>query len=255
MNEFEELIIKNKKKFNSNEEVILTSLLENQEFIIKNNLTALAKKCYTSPASMHRIIKKLDFQGFGEFRYFVKNSLIKSTIKHQPVSLESYQAKLYYEIDLTLSMNQHKIDAFMDLLKKSEHTYCYGTGWKQKNIAESFSHDLLYYKKKSFALRNEGDLRILANQLTSKDLVIIISLSGNTESYLDVLELFELNNINVISITCDTPNSLMSFSKVNLMYKDTLEFTGKHWQCLTLQVLMDYLLERYYTDVYRLEFQ
>lgn len=254
MNEFEELIIKNKKKFNSNEELILTSLLENQEFIINNNLTALAKKCYTSPASVHRIIKKLDFQGFGEFRYFVKNSLIKSAINHQPVSLESYQEKLNSDINLTLSMNQYKIDTFIQLLKKSENTYCYGTGWKQKNVAESFSHDLLYYQKKAFALRNEGDLRILANQLTTKDLVIIISLSGNTESYLDVLELFELNNINVISITCDTPNSLMSFSKVNFMYKDTLEFTGKHWQCMTLNVLMDYLLECYYANVYSFEF-
>lgn len=109
---------------------------------------------------------------------------------------------------------------------------------------DNFSIDLLYYGRTCTTLRTIDDLRIASDNSDKNTVFLIVSLSGNGEKYVNELKNFSFKDSSVVSVTLDSSNQLTSLADHSLYYKtDTLNNNKKHWNCITLHFLMDYLLE------------
>jgi len=146
-------------------------------------------------------------------------------------------------IQLTKQLNEKDIIEIADVILEENIKYCFGTGWKQKQLVDNFSTDLLYYGESFTTLRTEDDLKAASTHMDENSLLLIVSLSGNTSSYIDILKQSLLRNVTVISITADVSNTLSSLADYSLYYKDDiLENTSKHWNTNTLHFILDYLI-------------
>lgn len=202
----------------------------------------LAVNCYSSPSTIHRVIKKLGFKGFPDFKYRITDE-----IKHVSVPSfddEEYVQKIVNDIQLTKRLNEKEIIQIAKVILSKKKKFCFGTGWKQKQIIDNFSVDLLYYDEAFTTFRTINDMKIAASNMDTDSLILIVSLSGNAETYLETLKTCLLKNITIVSITADTPNTLSSLAHYSLYYKeDIMDNDKKHWNTNTLSFLSDYLIE------------
>lgn len=65
----EELITKHQKLFGELDKEIIAYMLNNPEQIKKLSITELADITFTSKSTVLRLVKKLGFSGYSEFKY------------------------------------------------------------------------------------------------------------------------------------------------------------------------------------------
>ena len=68
---FEDLIKENKEKFTQTDFDIVDFLINNKNKKLDLSINEFAKKCLTSRTSILRFSKKLGFEGYSEFKYFL----------------------------------------------------------------------------------------------------------------------------------------------------------------------------------------
>ncbi|AYW47281.1 hypothetical protein C7K38_02130 [Tetragenococcus osmophilus] len=211
------------------------------EILMKN----LADRCYISISTLHRLILKIGFSGFSDFKLRITDDLKTiETAKLSSFDEENYLQNYLNNITLTKRLNEGEIKKVANVILEKTHRFCFGTGWKQKQVIDNFSNDLLYYGESFITLRTENDLRLSADTMDENSVLIILSLSGNTENYSKILETCKLRNITIISITSDKINSLSSLADYSLYYKENvLDDIDKHWNTGALDFLVNYLIE------------
>ncbi|MCF1684656.1 MAG: MurR/RpiR family transcriptional regulator [Tetragenococcus koreensis] len=205
----------------------------------------LAERCYISISTLHRIILKIGFNGFSDFKIRITDNLKAiEAAKESLFDEEKYLQNYLSNITLTKRLNEGEIKKVADVILEKKSRFCFGTGWKQKQVINNFSNDLLYYKESFITLRTENDLRLSTDTMDENSVLIILSLSGNTENYSEVLKTCKIRNVTIISITSDKINSLSSFADYSLYYKENvLDNIDKHWDIGTLNFLVNYLIE------------
>jgi RpiR family glv operon transcriptional regulator len=67
-------------------------------------------------------------------------------------------------------------------IKTAKNVLIYATGFTQNNYSKDFSNDLFLSGRPNFLISGETNFEMIRHTLTSEDLVIITSLSGNTLS-------------------------------------------------------------------------
>ncbi|SDB83741.1 transcriptional regulator, RpiR family [Pelagirhabdus alkalitolerans] len=248
MNLIEKQLNKYLQHLNANDIEIIKNINVHYKKIPEMKIKELAEQSYTSVSTIHRVIKKLGFEGFSDFRYNIKGEIEEE--KQPTFNSEEYFEKTINDIKLTRRLNEKEITKVAKAILESRNCYCFGTGWKQKQHADNFSTDLLYYGKTFKSLRTIGDVQIVSEKCDQDTLILIVSLSGNSEEYIDAIKKFAFKNSQIVSVTLDTSNQLTSLANYSLYYKtDTLDNNKKHWNSITLQFLMDYLLESIVQEV------
>lgn len=240
MNIIEKVSINLESSLSKYELDITKQLIKNYEKIPTLTINELAKLTFTSPASIYRVIKKLGFKGYSDLKYKVADDLEKNKI--HIFDTEDYYQLIINNIEVTKRLNENLIQDAARMILTAKNKYCFGTGWKQKQIANNFSTDLLYYGEKFITLRTEMDLGIASTKMSNDSLILVVSLGGNGKDYLPFIEKCKLNDGKIIAITNDTPNRLSYLADISLYYKD-LNTDNRHWNTLPLQFLCEYLIE------------
>lgn len=241
MNIIEKHTLKYSKELSNNDIGIIQNIGLYYNEIPNMKIKELADACFTSSTTVHRLIKKIGFEGFSEFKYKIIQDLEDtSTLEFTE---EEYLENYLNNIQLTKQLNETEIDTVANIILNKNIKYCFGTGWKQKQMIDNFSTDLLYYGESFTTLRTEDDLRIASEHMDEESLLLIVSLSGNAKNYSDILKKCTLRNVTIISITADVSSLLSSLAHHSLYYKDDiLENTAKHWNTNTLHFILDYLI-------------
>lgn len=115
---------------------------------------------------MHRFVKKLGFDGYTEFKYVVENHLeneVKEDVNFSKTN--DYLSNTINDIKMTFKLKEGSFKEVIGDLLSHNHSYCFGTGWKQKQIVDNFANDLLYYGHSVKTLRNTDDLEITSSTL------------------------------------------------------------------------------------------
>lgn len=205
----------------------------------------LADLCNVSTASIHRMLKKLEFSGFSEFKFYMIQA--KST-KFEGNNSENYNDFIINVIKNTLELNSKSVfDDVYENLRKAKTVYGFGTGTEQKQALNDFSNNLMYYDRPIVLLDTMTDINLMGLKMGIGDVVFIVSLSGNTPEVAEVIKLLTLKGIVFISITNNTNNAIAAASNINLYYSDDSfhGLTSLHWPAITLKVLIDQLLHGY----------
>lgn len=242
----EELINKNYSKLNENDIYILKYILKNKKECYNLGITELAKRCNVSRTTILRCVKKLGFEGYSEFKVHLK-------WKENNVCIEEDNniEKLFTEINQTINyVKDRDFTKICKLIYNADRIFVYGTGAAQGVVAQALKQTFLAISKYLFIIDGEEDFSTLVDNITDRDVLIIISLSGNTTSLQKITNKLSLKGIEYISITKLVNNKLSTTTPYNL-YATTSEFmldNGGSYNCFTMYYILIEVLFRQYID-------
>lgn len=242
----------NQDEFSDLEKGLLSFINSNKEVVVKMSIGELSEATYVSKSTIVRLMKKLGFSGFSEFKFSL-NQDIKQKKMNNKTTFDLFKSQ---SADIQNTLRNIDIDKMKEasvLIKNSQITYCYGTGYSQRKAMEEFGKQLIACGKKVILIPNETELEIMTNIMTPQDVLMISSLSGETKDIKETILDLNIRNIDIVSFTQNQngSNFISQHSNYAFFYnltkfevvdnKNTLSF-------ITLHLVLDYLLRVYVTE-------
>ncbi|SEN00275.1 MurR/RpiR family transcriptional regulator [Lihuaxuella thermophila] len=202
---FEERVQKFEYKLNDTDDQIIEYILKNKKEVANMSIQCLAAKLFTVPNTIVRLSKKLGYDGYSQ----LKNSL-KDEIQREP------EDSLFFHIQKTFSIidpDQMKMAA--KLIHEARHVLFFGVGDTAPFCEMMVKHLKVVGKQSAFYLHRHEILYEM-NRSHKKDVLFLISLSGETPQVLEVAKVGKSKGIRTISLTQFSKNSLQQLADVNL---------------------------------------
>ena len=257
-----------KKDMSDTEKNIADFLLNQGIKINKYSTRNLAESTYTSPATIIRLCKKLGFKGFNDFKeQFLKeidylNQQSGKVDVNFPFSKDDTIMKvannitnLYEEtIKDTLSLIQHdSLQKAITLFKYCRCIFIFSAG-TALNQAESFKEKMLKIGKQVSISNNLNYQLYEVGCLTTRDVAIIISYSGETNKVLQVAMECQKQSIPVIAITSFGENSLTKYATCKLV-TSTKESMFQNLGDFSTHVSVNLILDILYSSYFLLNYE
>ena len=130
------IINENYSKLNDIDLHILHFVQTNLKLCTTISIADLARKCNVSTATVLRTTQKLDFSGYSEFKFFLKNDTEKVNVS----TLDMIEI-ISQDISQTIKLfKQNKeINEICRIIDKSDNIYAYGTGHGQRLMLQEFA--------------------------------------------------------------------------------------------------------------------
>ena len=207
----EELMNQHYDSLNMGERQVMTDFIKYQKETKNLSCEQLAQQCHISRATLLRLLKKVGLHSFAEFKLFIKDEK-ESAAKGSLALLEICE-------DYHRMLREMQSRDYMPVCKKirdAKTIYIYGTGNAQKAEAEEFKRMFLSAGKCVIDLFDPGEAMLAMEAFTSQDLFILISLSGETNTGIEILKAVEPTGIETISITRWDNNTMARLCQHNL---------------------------------------
>lgn len=207
----EELLNAHYDEFSDNEKYVCHYLSSHYRECAKSTIDEFAAACSVSKALLVRFAKKLGLSGYSELK-----ARIKIERQEQEGSVEGLLR--------TMTDSYHKM--MDDLIKKdlsgffaqmytAKRVFVYGSGSSQARAASEMKRIFLPVRE-IIALHGHDMCYALQKIASPEDLVIIISLSGESETVIGLAESLRVKGVGTVSITRLTSNRLASVCGENL---------------------------------------
>lgn len=208
----DERVNKNFSKLNENDLQIAHYVNAHIEDCKNLKIQELAQYTHASNATIHRFTRKLGFDGYSDFKSFLKFET-EIQQQHSSDSIDAFKQ----EIDNTFSyLERIDYDLITDKLNTASTIYLYGTGRAQKNVAEEAQRILLTMHHSIIVLHDVHELKMVLNRSEDNDLFFIISLSGETTQLPEITNLLQLRQKYFISVTTLKDNTLAQKANYNV---------------------------------------
>ncbi|KAA6447863.1 MurR/RpiR family transcriptional regulator [Bacillus swezeyi] len=212
--QLEELMNKHYKKLNENDFHILKYILNHQDNCYKLGINELAKKCNVSRTSILRLSQKLDFSGYSEFRVFLKWEAEKQEEEREDCrSFESLMRDMESSIKYLKNTDMRNICKLID---EADRIFVYGSGTAQTSCAYELQRMFIAQHRYLTVIRDQIEFELMLPDLSTDDLIIIISLSGETPSLIPQAQTLSAKGIPFISLTNLKNNLLAQLTPYNL---------------------------------------
>ena len=242
---FEDRINQHYHQLNDTDLHIIKQILIQKPTWSTSTLQSLSKITDSSTAAIIRMLQKLGYSGFSEFKFQMQESTKQKKDNPRPHNYADY---ILQSIQHTLDhVDTQKLHEVFEAMQKAKNIYAYGTGWKQSEALQAFSNDLMYYDRPMTILHTTSDINIAYLKMQDGDVFFLASLSGNTEGLEEIVRFLRLKGVIVISITSEGQNKLASLSDYRFYFADDSYFglESLHWPALTLKALLDYMIHAY----------
>lgn len=196
------------------EKDVLHFIIDNQDFVIKSTSKDIAEKCSVSKTVIINLSKKIGFEGFNEYKYYLKNNVSEA---HSKDDL-NFVCDTMNSLKKTLLLNQQdQFDASVKKILEAETIYVLGRG-SSKFMALYLTHQLMTLKIKAIVIQDFNHFDVIARTMNKDDLMIAISLSGETNITVNTANVAAMKQRKVISCTAFSNNSLSNVCETNLYF-------------------------------------
>jgi len=209
-----EQIDQNFTKLNATDMIILNYITENKAECSKLTIEALAAKCAVSRTTVMRFAQTLGFGGFSELKSLLKWECLD---KHSTFAADALEIVCKDYRTFISEVQDRDFNGMCELIYKANNIYVYGTGAVQNNVARELTR-LFLFARKAMCLIDGGDdeLGLALPLIRTDDLVIIVSLSGETRCAVNFAKRLNSENIPLLTFTRFARNSLAQLSTQNL---------------------------------------
>ncbi|MGM0846516.1 MAG: MurR/RpiR family transcriptional regulator [Bacillota bacterium] len=229
--------------FNELETSLYNYVITHMEKVVHMRIRELADETHVSTTTILRFCRKINCDGFSEFKVKLKLHLTKhrqTTIKSAPYSmLEFFERTLKGDVE-------EKIKQAASIISKSENVIFIGIG-SSGILAEygaryfsSLGKLSMYIKDPFFPIHS----KFMFNSVT-----IALSVSGETYSTTTHLNQLKQEGSKIISITNTKLSTIARISDINIPYYVTEELYEE--ANITTQVPVVYILESLAREVYK----
>lgn len=239
----DELVNIHYDKLNQNDIHIWKYIHSNKRECCSLSIDELAKKCNVSRTTILRFAQKLSLKGYSELKVYLNWEL--SNDKSREVNIE--EAFKAYEKAIVDIKNKDFRKACR-MINKANRVFIYGTGLVQMSVSEELKRVFLSAQKYFYIIGGKNEMSILLNTIQPDDLVIFVSMSGQSKEVTAFAKTLKVINVPCISITRLMENELARMCDENL-YITTANIdigNGIKYETTTLFfVLIEILFLRY----------
>ncbi|MCI7238479.1 MAG: hypothetical protein MR512_02425 [Anaerococcus sp.] len=229
----------NRDKLSDYDKEIVNLLADNIDEIEFLTINELAQITYTSTSTLFRIVKKLGFDSFSDFKYAIKNSLDDYN-KYNPKKNNFFLSKVFDSLEKTDVLIDEYITNAAKAISDSNILYIYGTGWKQLRELDLFATDLNLYNIKFEHIRSKDEFDRINKY--KRTIIMIVSLSGNIENLYDKLIRLKKKGVRIVGVSSESNNLLNDIADFKLQYSSSdIDDKILHWQTITLSYILDRL--------------
>jgi DNA-binding MurR/RpiR family transcriptional regulator len=194
-------------KLNDTDDQIISYIKDNKEEVLNISIQKLAEKLFTVPNTIVRLSKKLGYGGFSE---------LKAALKMENKDEEEFFSNIYYNVKKTYEIiDMDTIDRVARKIKESRDIYFYGIG-DSISFCEMMTKNLRCVGKKTEFFAYPHDMIYSAKNINIKDLVFIISTSGETKQLIEACNIVKEKGVFIVSLTHLCDNSISKLSDIAL---------------------------------------
>lgn len=192
--------------FSSKEQKIANYILENISSIQNMNISIFAKNCNVSTATVTRFCKKINLESFANLKIHISkiNVNTENLNKTSPLAkIYSFYKEIIESTNRTVNIDEIKL--LYEKIKSAKRIFIYGIG----SSGLTGNELMLRLIRMGFDCQTITDshLMLINSSISQKDdLVIALSVSGETLDIINAIKLAKNNNCYIISIT-SFPNS------------------------------------------------
>ena len=178
----------------------------------KMSVQEMARAAVVSSATLVRFAQKLGFRGFSELRAAINFE--------EPLHVD-YKSNIFdnlknFYADTAENLINRDYDRASKLIYNARHILAFPSGYVQSNVVQEMKRIFLEDKVYIHEIIGCGELTNIIDSLTTEDLFICVSLSGESPIVKDFAQRLKLKGVPTISITRLSDNTLASLSTVNL---------------------------------------
>lgn len=217
----EKLINNNTDLLNDTDLIICKYILAHKAQCSKISIDDLAKACNVSKTTIMRFTKKLSLDGFSHLKIILKEELRKKNPTPDDISLKDMLCRY-----ISRDMDDINFDRINKMIYEANRIFIYASGHVQKNIVNEILRLFVYADVHMFEIKGPDECNIMMKNLRRNDLFIIVSLSGETKSVIEIAEKLHMYKIPIISIVKLKDTSLAQLSDENIYVKPLVLPTG-----------------------------
>lgn len=200
-------------------------ILDNSEEIFNISIKELAEKLKLNEATIFKFCKYLGYKGYKDFRVeFIKDFTLKSNIADNYFFKEEYTGDVVKDIffrhinnlkDTLKNIDYDEFNQVVISVKKAHRIIFFASGASLAVAFDSFTRFLLAgYNPILFF--DQDSQRLLSGTLSKDDVVIGISLSGETISVINCMKNAKNNNPKTVCLTSFINSTITRFSDIKL---------------------------------------
>lgn len=231
-------------QLNRSDNEILSYCVRHHEQVARLKVTELADKLFISPASVIRFCKKLGFSGFAEFKASLRMELGETPGTQKQ---DSRPTDFFRDIQKTIQMvSEETVERILELIHTKRRIEIYAVGSSRMPAAE-LAKRFQIIGKAAFCYDDSTLMNISARQLTENDLVLALSISGETSLVISAANMAKSKGAALVSFTNLGSNTLSSIADENL-YVTSTNFIKADLEVLSrvqLLIICEYLFFRY----------
>lgn len=215
----EELVLKNYADLNSTDLFIWKYISSNKKISAHLGIDELAKHCNVSRTTITRFVRKIGLNGFSEFKVLLN----WENDADQLVSLDESDYELACNAIVKYVENQKEKDytQICKLLYESRQTFAYGSGDIQNAVTKQMKRFFLSCQEIIYDFGGVTFDHAFYNLVDENDVMILVSLSGNSKEILEIAQKLKTKGVKIISITEFRNNQLTSLSDASLYITST----------------------------------
>lgn len=223
------------RQFTETEHHLYRYIRDNRDKVMFMRVRELSEATHVSPASIVRFTRKVGCEGFSEFKVKLKQEAVK---KEKAQTIDTVEV-LEEFFERTMNRGYDEIlDEAVDMINEADLVVFFGIG-TSGILAEYGSRFFSNMKQRTFFIKDPFYPN--AGQQFKNAVMIILSVSGETDQVLEQAHNMLDYGSKIISITNTTHNTLAGLSDVNISYYVTQEMVDR--TNITTQIPVLFILE------------
>lgn len=211
---FSNRVVQNESLLTVKEKTIASYLLENQAKIKDYTITTISKETNTSNATVSRLMSKLGYSSFGEFKAMATREEAVEETESGTVSKLSHYYKQIIDSSHEL-IDSKQLSKFVQAIQKARQVMICGIGNSGLSAME-LKYRLTRMGIYADALTDPHMSLMRTSLLNEKDILIVLSHTGQTKAVLDTCRLAKENDIPIYAVTTNNHTPLTDLADVIL---------------------------------------
>jgi len=239
------------KQLSKTELEVVKFINDNEDRLSELSIVDIAFDTYSSPSTVSRTIRKCGINGFNELRYRLASKVENQEIHdiNEIMNKSIVEATAVIE-HLSMTNLLSAIHCIRDTKEKSKRILVLARG-PSELVAKELCMKLQVLDYLAMTIFDPQIMRIMSQNLQEGELVIILSLNGETCELIDAARNANARGISVITLCCSSTSALYEYSRYSLIgYKHThvairnYDVTSRLPLQIICRIMIDYLVEK-----------
>lgn len=210
---FKERVLIYEDKLKDTDDQIVEYINNNTEEFLSQSIQKTAEILFTVPNTIVRFSKKLGYSGFSDLKHSLRD-------EEKEISSKESGTKFTILDNINKTLELIDINLISRVAKKiveSKNTFCIGAG-DSIYFCEILTKNLRCVGKRSEFFQHRHDMIYNMEKCESKDVIIVISVSGETKQLIEAVNIAKDRGAYIIALTHLSVNSISELSDANLHY-------------------------------------